>query len=76
MAYVLSVYEPHDDPGKDGDFAEVARAATLWALRPAIREVRRTTDSVSYAIDRTEDEDTCRPNMRGPTPTCSGCSPA
>jgi hypothetical protein len=50
--YTISVYEPADDPCRDGTWREVARAATLWALRPAIREVRRYYDTVSYAIDR------------------------
>jgi hypothetical protein len=52
ICYVISVYEPADRPGRDGKFVEVASAPTLWALRAAIREVRRYYDSVSYAIDR------------------------
>jgi hypothetical protein len=52
MGYAISVYEPSDKPGHNGTFVEVARARTLWALRPAIREVRMYYDSVSYLIER------------------------
>ena len=68
MTYVLSVYTPADVPCKDGEFIEIARASTLWALRGKIRDVRRYYDDISFAIDRHPDEPPSPAQPEGPAP--------
>ena len=69
MTYVLSVYEPADVPCKDGEFVEIARASSLWALRGEIREVREILRGhLFFAIDRHPDEPPSPAPPEGPAP--------
>ena len=50
--YAISTWDPGDGPDDDFGWVERARAATLWALRDSIREVRRYYAECSYLIER------------------------
>jgi hypothetical protein len=51
--YVVSTYDPADDPCKDGEWTIVAKVPTPLRLRPIIRELRRCGySSVSIAVDK------------------------
>jgi hypothetical protein len=51
--YIISSYDVADDPGRDGDWTEVASGPSLMALRPAIRDLfGRCYSTCSISVDR------------------------
>ena len=51
--YLIRTYDVADDPGKDGDWAEIARGPSLMALRPVLCDLlARGYDNPSIAVDR------------------------
>ena len=55
MGYVVSKYDPSDEPHREGDWTEVARVDRPMQMRPAIRALlAHGYGNVSIAIDATD----------------------
>ncbi len=55
MAYIVSTYDPADDPAKDGDWTEYRRVDRPMQLRAPIRELyAQGYCNMSIAVDRVE----------------------